>query len=600
MIHITDPRQEALFDPFEHLLSRQAYEAIQKGWQGVFRHVILELLPVETVAEKFHPTMGRPTKELYSMAGLVLIMEFEDWTKEEAAQAYMYHADLWYALNMGPGLHDMSTRTIERYQRLFREEELAQRVMQDVTSRLVALLEQDISKQRLDSTHVFSDMATFGRTRMMGVTIKRFLTQVKRHDRAAYDALPEELLERYKTSAHQLFCDSMKDKKKRGLLRQQVAEDMHALIEGFADNERVNGRETFKLLCTVFDQQCEVVDKEIEVEVSKTEETKTEETKEKEVKVKGKTGGDVIQNPSDPDATYDAHKGTGYQVQLSETCSEDNEVQLICSAIPQTAVSSDAKANGAVLEDLKKKELLPDEILADAAYGSDENVQDSAAAGVDLVAPVFGNTPKGDAMTIGEFEVDAERETVQKCPAGHAPESSGHDVQTGTTRTVMDPDHCAGCTMQADCPIKQTRNGARLEHTGKERRLDKRRREEKTDEFRERYKKRSGIEATNSGIKRRTGMDRVGVRGEKSVFHAILMKVTGWNILQAARATKMRDYVAGKMEKARQAGQQKAPSAPHSCNPSPGHRLRPPENEIQILFYTKYPPKAMDTIPCAA
>ncbi|MCF6283949.1 MAG: hypothetical protein L3K26_01980 [Candidatus Hydrogenedentes bacterium] len=102
------------------------------------------------------------------MAGMMLIMEFEGWTKEEAAQAYMCYVDLWYALNMGPGMHGMSGRTLERYQRIFREDELAQLVMHDVTSRLVALLEQDISKQRLDSTHVFSDMATFGRTRMMG------------------------------------------------------------------------------------------------------------------------------------------------------------------------------------------------------------------------------------------------------------------------------------------------------------------------------------------------------------------------------------------------------------------------------------------------
>ena len=54
--------------------------------------------------------------------------------------------------------------------------ELAKEVMHDVTLRLVEILEQDIAKQRLDSTHVFSDMATFGRTRMMGLTIKRFLS----------------------------------------------------------------------------------------------------------------------------------------------------------------------------------------------------------------------------------------------------------------------------------------------------------------------------------------------------------------------------------------------------------------------------------------
>lgn len=535
MVSITDPRQTQLFDPFEHLFSPLAYKTIQNGWQGVFRHVILELMPAEIVAGQFSPGMGRPTKELYSVAGLTFIMEFQDWTKEEAAQAYMFHSDLWYALNLDPGLHSMSVRTLERYQEIFRENELAQSVMHDVTLRLVEVLEQDITKQRLDSTHVFSDMATFGRTRLMGVTIKRFLTQVKRHDRECYDALPEELLERYRPSEHQLFASAMKDKERRKLARQQVAEDMHALIERFGDDKRFNKRDTFKALCLVFEQQCEVV--------------------EKKVTVKAKTGGNVIQNPSDLDATYDGHKGPGYQAQLSETCSEENEVQLVTAAIPQTASANDADAPGQVREDLKQSALLPGELLADTLYGSDENVQASAADGVELVAPVPGKTPSGEAMNIGDFDVDEKTETVKACPAGHAPESSVHNPETGETRTEMPAGTCDGCEQKERCPMNQTRNGSHFEHTSKDRRLDERRRNETTDEFRKRYNKRAGIEATNSGIKRRTGMSRLRVRGKKSVSHAIIMKVAGWNILQALRSEKMREYVKGKIGKNKQSGQ---------------------------------------------
>ncbi len=36
-----------------------------------------------------------------------------------------------------------------------------------------------------------------------------------------------------------------------------------------------------------------------------------------------------MQNPSDPVATYDGHKGPGYQTQIAETCHLENEVQLI-------------------------------------------------------------------------------------------------------------------------------------------------------------------------------------------------------------------------------------------------------------------------------
>ncbi|MFQ5410541.1 MAG: transposase, partial [Anaerolineales bacterium] len=425
-------------------------------------------------------------------------------------------------------LNSMSVRTIERYQQIFRDNELAKAVMHDVTARLVQVLELNIAEQRLDSTHVFSNMATFGRTRLMGVTIKRFLTQVKRHDRQAYDSLPEELIERYRPSEHHLFGDTAKDKQSRQLLRRQVAEDLFALMTRFGDDERFSRRSTFKTLCAVFEQQCEVIEDKVEM--------------------KKKTGGDVIQNPSDTEATYDGHKGPGYQVQISETCSEENEEQLATSAIPQTACESDADALEPVREELKESELLPEKMLADTSYGSDENVQASAADGMELVSPVSGKAPDEDTMTIGDFQVDEATEEVKTCPAGHTPIKSEHNPDTGKTCTEMPPEVCTACPDNQRCPVKQTRNGCHFEHTAKQHRLDQRRRNEKTEEFRERYKKRAGIESTNSGIKRRTGMARLRVRGKKSMFHAILLKIAGWNIFQAARSEKMRQYVAEQME----------------------------------------------------
>ena len=92
---------------------------------GVFRHIILELMPVETLSGHFDPAMGRPTKELYSMAGLLLIKEFMDWTKDEALDAYSFRMDIHYALNLEPVTHDLSMRTLERYMDLFEKDELA-------------------------------------------------------------------------------------------------------------------------------------------------------------------------------------------------------------------------------------------------------------------------------------------------------------------------------------------------------------------------------------------------------------------------------------------------------------------------------------------
>ena len=79
----------------------------------------------------------------------------------------------------------------------------------------------------------------------------------------------------------------------------------------------------------------------------------------------------------------------------------------------------------------------------------------------------------------------------------------------------------------------------RLTYTDKQRRLEERRQEEQTDVFKERYAKRSGIESTNSGLKRRLGLGKLRVRGRKAVFHAIYLKVAGWNLLRAVASGRL-------------------------------------------------------------
>ena len=524
MIHAVDPRQNALFDSFAGLFSPVARKVVEQGWQGVFRHVILELLPVDVLAEAFDPALGRPTKELYSMAGLMFLMEFNDWTHEEAVQRYMFGQDVQYALNLPPSQVSLCTRTLERYLELFRQDGVAMRVHDEVTDHLASALELDVSRQRLDSSHVFSNMATFGRTRLMGVAIKRFLTQVKRHNAAAYAALPAALRDRYTPSEHGLFGGQGKDAESRARLRQEVAEDMHWLVERFADDTAHNGRSTYQALCRVFEEQCEVVaDK---------------------VSVKAKTGGNVIQNPSDRDATYDGHKGAGYQAQLSETCSPANEVQLILCTRPETAAASDDAALPGMIASLEARDQLPDDLLADTAYGADANVQTCAEHDVELVAPVPGKSPDPEELTLADFVIDETTEEVRRCSAGHAPISSTHDPDTGKTHTEMDPAACAACPNQDKCPVRQNKKSSRLDHTAHERRIDQRRRAQDTDAFRERYNKRAGIESPNSGLKRRTGLGRLRVRGQKSVLHAIYLKVAGWNIFRAAASKRMKAIVA--------------------------------------------------------
>jgi len=531
MRHIVDPRQTRLFDPFRSILSDVAYRRIQRGWQGVFRHVILEVMPVETVAGEFHPTMGTPTKELYSMSGLLLIQEFMDWTTPRAVEAYLFDASVQYALNLEPSNQSLCERTVERYEKIFVENDLAAATMERVTDAIVKALDLDVSRQRLDSTHLFSDMALFGRTRMMGVTIKRFLTQLKRHHRPAYDALPQGLRARYAPSPGRMFAETARNADSRRALRREVAEEMRRLIERFADDASVNGCATYKAMVKVFEEQCEIVGERISV--------------------KAHPGNAITQNPSDEDATRDGKKGPGYQAQIAETCSPKNEVQIVTAVVPQTAAEDDRDATPEVLDRLDANALLPDTLYADTHYGADAGDQACAARGVDLQAPVAGAAPAQgpDALTVDDFVIDEATETVERCPAGHEPASSVHDAETGRTHTEMPAAACESCAHIEQCPVRRAHKRYLLDHTAASRRLAARRREQETEAFQEHYRIRAGIESTNGGLKRRLGLGRVRCRGRPRVFYKIVMKVCGWNILRAAAAETLRRRVAEIMRK---------------------------------------------------
>ena len=66
-------------------------------------------MPVGELAKNFSRARPSPTKELYSMAGLVFLADFFGWTAQEAIEVYIFRSDVQYALNLEPGV-TVSTR----------------------------------------------------------------------------------------------------------------------------------------------------------------------------------------------------------------------------------------------------------------------------------------------------------------------------------------------------------------------------------------------------------------------------------------------------------------------------------------------------------
>lgn len=520
MIHIKDHKTPDMFEPFP-LLGPKRKQRIEESWAKIFREQILPILPVEKVFSKYNSVMGAPTKELYAMLGLMMVQQMHDMTDEEAVDQFAFNLQWHYALNITSTADAdayVSPKTLWTMRNVLTERNLYQDIFNDVTRKLAEVFSVDVSKQRFDSVHIFSNMRYLGRIGLFVKTIKKFLVNLKRHHKDLYEALDKALSDRYTTKQGEAVFSMVKPSESPKTLA-SLAEDVFTLVERFRGNEPVVTMTSYQFLVRLLKEQCilERVDTHTTL-VS--------------VKANKDIPSDSLQNPSDPDAGYDGYKGQGYQVQVAEsygTTEDTDTLNLITGVIVEPAHKRDAHALVPLIETTTELGLKPKEALADTLYGGDENCQKAAALGVEIVSPVKGAGP--NAFSLTEFTMNSMNE-VTACPMGCAPENteSLNDKYTA----LFSKRTCRGCSRKKTCPTKPIKQGRSLRYDDKAIRLARRRVYEESAEFRDRYRFRAGIEGTMSQLDRLTGIKNLRVRGMSSVSFAAYLKAAGINIIRAA------------------------------------------------------------------
>lgn len=514
MIHVKDHKQYDMFNPFEHLGPKRL-ALLESSWAHLFREELLHHLPVEKLFHLYDDQMGRPTKELYAMLGVVLLQQMEDLTDEEAVHQFAFNIMWQYALNVTDP-SDFSCYVAPRTLWTMRDQVgrlgLEQALFENVTDALAKLFALDPSKQRLDSVHIFSNMAHLGRIRLFVTTIRKFLVNLKRHHADLYRDLGE-ITGRYEEKNDGQFAVKPSESSRT---LQHVGDDCFVLVERFKEHAEVTSMASYKLLVRLFHEQCVI--------------EKTETATQVAIKPNKEVASDSLQNPSDPDAGYSGHKGKGYQVQVMETyCPDKSQPNLITHVKVESACESDAHALLPAIEDTATRELAPVELLADSLYGSDENLEQAKNLGVEVIAPAMGKEPAG--ISLADFTF-SDSDDMIACPQGQLPQRINTGKKGGKI-VHFDKAVCDSCPRQSNCPVKRVKKSATLRYDTKALRLARRRANEKTEAFREVYRYRAGAEATMSDLDRVTGIKHLRVRGRHQVRLAAILKATGLNILRA-------------------------------------------------------------------
>ena len=170
----------------------------------------------------------------------------------------------------------------------------------------------------------------------------------------------------------------------------------------------------------------------------------------------------------------------------------------------------------------------PKKLTADSLYGSDDNSERAKQHGVELIAPTMGSADK-DKVSLADFQF-SEKGYVVACPRGNAPAK----VKKGKRASIgFVSQNCQNCPNLSNYPVKKGKKYYYLRFTDKEMRIARRRIYEQSDQFKDRYRWRAGVEATISEYDRRTGVKQLRVRGLKAVKFCAILKALGVNIFKA-------------------------------------------------------------------
>jgi transposase len=478
----------------------------------------------EQLMECYQADNGRPGLEPVVLLGVMIFQFLERVPDRQAVELVKYHLGWKLALNLKLSEGGFHPTTLVYFRQRLIEHAKADLAMRAV---LEALQKEGLvpkrSKQRLDSTHVLSAVRDLSALECVRETLRLALEELGRA--LAQSEQPDfwELFwERYVENKldYKSGQEVLKNK------HRQAGEDCRHLLkwlEPMAPELRYGQK--VELLREVFGQQYAVQSAEVQA-------------------VKEHAPG-VIRNPHDPDAQWSA-KGqgkekknwVGYKVQVAESLPEEdplNQKRFITSIVTQKAIASDDPGLEETLSDQALSGLeRPTELYVDGAYVSAARLQEAKNQGWELIGPAQPSANRsglGSAFRIEAFNIDIAKHRA-RCPSGFLSTQCSRLEESKRQKVSFRFEwsyHCRGCPLRSECvPAGQSHRTIVVGQYHDL--LQQRRRDQQTEQFRDRMQQRNAIEGTISELARAHGLRRSRYRGFAKVELQNLFIGTACNI----------------------------------------------------------------------
>jgi len=518
-------------------LSPSLRNRLASSWAHLFK---IEVLPIlfrnEDRYAMLYGKTGRPNFSVARLLGLCLLQELNNLSDQQALDTFSFDIRWRYALDISDEGDYLSRRSLVEFRRRLAakdpEMKLVRNVFDNIRDSAIKKLGLSAGNQRLDSTHIISNIRVRGRIDLFTNTIALFLKSL---DEGRFSRVPEAIQQWHSSESEGWFGLGPAEQR---LKLDELAQYLYELIIIFEKDDGLTSSEPYQLLNRLFCEQCEFTNNQPSDEESL------------KIQVKKKSEGATLQSPYDPDASC-GHKGSGYSLHITETCNNPKTTEIITDYEVHGAARSDMGKALSVVERLDAAELKPETLFADGGYPSAPSALKIAEQDIEFMTPVNRGRLSDDVVGRDLFQFDSEGFATE-CPMGHSPIDHrilSHNNKMGSSlHAIFDGDICRSCTMLDQCPVRapnhrdqgcgarDTVGDFRLEITPEIRLRDHMYSIQQTTEWKERYRIRSGIEATNSELKRSHGIGKLRVRRMAKVCFAVACKVIACNIKRWAKA----------------------------------------------------------------
>lgn len=507
-----DIQQLTFNDPLYGLTEREK-RVLDKSWATQFADRIFPLINEDRFSVLYSDKASRPNTPVNVIIGALILKELRNQTDDEILESLLFDVRYQRALHTeGFEEQPMSDTTLKRFRKrcLTYETEhgtdLIQECVNELSGEMAKLMKISGQIQRMDSLMVASNIKRMSRMELLYTCLSNFVTYL------------------HKTEG---------DKKLAGLEHYYDPNDMNAVIYHKSDipaSERIQTilNDIDKLMPLCEGGYDDVEQYQLLIRVI-NEQTVREDDGSRRLKTKadGSMDSSLMQNPSDPEATYREKAGKqhrGYAANVTESVGDNGAI------VTDYQFDKNTNSDAAFLDEfLDGQERTPERrtLVADGAYSGDNLKKKADEKNIDLVTTDL--TGRETADIYADFVFAKDGESIVRCPAGNKPVSSSKVKSTGKCRASFDRKCCEGCPYKDQCNPKIGNKKAVVHVSQKSSERAKTQRQMKTTTFKIIARVRNGVETIPSMLRRRYDIDHMPVRGLIRMKHWFGFKIAALN-----------------------------------------------------------------------